>query len=38
MGKEKNLTDLIGKVENFAHDMQDSSMQLLEVLHEKEIV
>ncbi|MEW5804056.1 MAG: MotA/TolQ/ExbB proton channel family protein [bacterium] len=29
---------LVGKVENFSHDMQDSSVELLEVLHEKHIV
>ncbi|MEW6378271.1 MAG: MotA/TolQ/ExbB proton channel family protein [bacterium] len=29
---------LVGKVENFGHEMQDSSVELLEVLHEKHIV
>ncbi len=29
---------LVGKVENFRHDMQDSSVELLEVLHEKHVV
>ena len=29
---------LVGKVEKFSHEMQDSSMELLEVLHEKQII
>ena len=29
---------LVGKVENFRHEMQDSSVELLEVLHEKHVV
>jgi len=29
---------LVGKIENFSHEMQDSSVELLEVLHEKQIV
>ena len=29
---------LVGKVDHFAHDMQDSSVALLEVLHEKQII
>ena len=29
---------LVGKVENFSHQMQDSSVEILEVLHEKQIV
>ena len=29
---------LVGKVENFAHAMQDSSVELSEALHEKQII
>jgi biopolymer transport protein ExbB len=28
----------VGRVENFAHEMQDSSIRFLEIIHEKEII